>query len=78
MCFNYRDLNKACPKDVFPLPHIDLLVDNTAKNAFLSFMDGFSRYNKIKMASKDKENNPFITYWDMFCYKVITIRVAKC
>ena len=45
MCVDFRDLNKVCPKDDFPLPHIDVLVDNTARSALMSFMDGFSRYN---------------------------------
>ena len=50
MCVDYRDLNRASPKDNFPLPHIDTLVDNTTKNSRFSFMDGFSRYNQIRMA----------------------------
>uniref|UniRef100_A0A2N9HPP3 Uncharacterized protein n=1 Tax=Fagus sylvatica TaxID=28930 RepID=A0A2N9HPP3_FAGSY len=50
MCVDYRDLNRASPKDNFPLPHIDTLVDNTATNVVFSFMDGFSGYNQIKMA----------------------------
>ena len=45
MCVDYRDLNKASPKDNFPLPHIDTLVDNIATNRFFSFMDDFSGYN---------------------------------
>ena len=45
VCVNYRDLNKASPKDDFPLPHIDMLVDSTAGHSMLSFMDGFSGYN---------------------------------
>ena len=45
MCVNYRDLNRASPKDNFPLPHIDTLVDNTTKHSLFSFMDGFSSYN---------------------------------
>ena len=45
MCVDFEDLNKAGPKDNFPLPHIDVLVDNTASYALLSFMDGFSGYN---------------------------------
>ena len=45
MCVDFRDLNKANLKDDFPMPHIDILVDNTAGHALLSFMDGFSRYN---------------------------------
>ena len=50
MCINYRDLNKASPKDDFPLTHIDVLVNNTAGHKKLSFMDSFSGYNQIKMA----------------------------
>ena len=50
MCVDFQDLNKTIPKDDFPLPHIDILVDNTAGHALLSFMDGFSGYNHIKMA----------------------------
>ena len=54
MYVDYRDLNRASSKDNFPLPHIDTLVDNTAKHSLFSFMDGFSGYNQIKMALKDK------------------------
>ena len=55
MCVDYRDLNKASPKDDFPLPHIDMLVDSTTKFKFFSFMDGFSGYNQIRMALEDME-----------------------
>ena len=44
MCVDFRDLNKASPKDDFPLPHIDILVDNIAGHALLLFMDGFSGF----------------------------------
>ncbi|KAG8500234.1 hypothetical protein CXB51_004341 [Gossypium anomalum] len=71
MCVDYRDLNRASPKDNFPLPHIDTLVDNTAKHSLFSFMDGFSGYNQIKMASEDMEKTTFITMWGTFCYKVM-------
>ena len=47
VCVNFRDLNKANPKDDFPLLHIDLLVDNTTGHSMLSFMDGFLGYNQI-------------------------------
>ena len=60
MCVNYRDLNKASPKDDFPLPHIDVLVDNTAQASVLSFMDGFSGYNQIKMALEDMEKTTLV------------------
>lgn len=53
MCVDYRDLNYASPKDDFLLPQIDILVDNTAKHFIFSFMDRFSGYNQIKMASLD-------------------------
>ena len=52
MCVDFRDLNKASPKDEFSLPHIDVLVDNIAGHALFAFMDGFSGYNQIKMALK--------------------------
>ena len=45
ICVDYRDLNKACPKDDFPLPYIDVLIDNITTCAIYSFMDGFSVYN---------------------------------
>lgn len=61
MCVDYRDLNKVSPKDDFPLPHIDMLIDNTAKFKVFSFMDGFSRYNQIRMIPEDREKISFIT-----------------
>lgn len=57
MCFNYRDLNIEIPKDDFPLPHIDVLVDNTSQFSVFSFMDDFSSYTQIKMAPNDMEKN---------------------
>ena len=71
MCMDYRDLNRASPKDNFPLPHIDSLVDNTATNAMFSFMDGFSGYNQIKMAEEDKSKTTFVTHWGTFVYDVM-------
>ena len=71
VCVDYRDLNKASLKDGFPLPHIDILVDNTAKNATYSFMDEFSSYNQIRMEEEDKEKTTFVTSWGTFCYKVM-------
>ncbi|RDY00497.1 hypothetical protein CR513_16327, partial [Mucuna pruriens] len=71
MCIDYRDLNRASPKDNFSLPHIDLLVDITAQHSCYSFMIGFSGYNQIWMALEDKEKTTFITMWGTFCYKVM-------
>ena len=69
---DYRDLNRASPKDNFPLSHIDVLVDNTTNFALFFFMDGFSGYNQIKMTLKDMEKTTFITLWGTFCYKVMS------
>ena len=71
MCVDYRDLNRASPKDNFPLPHIDTLVDNMAKHSLFSFMNGFLGYNQIRMASEDMEKTTFLTMWGTFCYKVM-------
>ena len=72
MCVDYRDLNRESPKDNFPLPHIDVLVDNTTNHHMFSFMDGFSGYNQIRMFPEDREKTTFITLWGTFCYKVMS------
>ena len=71
LCVDFRDLNKTCNKDDFPLPHIDVLVDKMAGSALTSFMDGFSGYNQIKMAPKDMTKTTFTTEWGIYCYTVI-------
>ena len=59
MCVDYKDLNRASPKDNFPLPHIDTLIDNTVTNMFFSFMTGFLGSNQIKMVEEDKAKTVF-------------------
>ncbi|RDX83649.1 hypothetical protein CR513_35416, partial [Mucuna pruriens] len=71
ICVDYRELNRAIPKDDFPLPHINVLVDNTTKHSCFSFMDGFSRYYQIRMAPEDMEKTTFITQWGTFYYRVM-------
>ena len=71
MCVDYRDLNRASPKDNFQLPYIDILVDNTTANRFFSFMDGFSGYNQIKMAEENKAKTTFTTRWGTYAYDVM-------
>ena len=61
MCMDFIDLNKACPKDIYPLPHIDQLVESTVSHKLLSFMDAFSSYNQIKMDEADQEKTSFVT-----------------
>ena len=60
-CVDFRNLNKVCSKDEFPLPNMDLLIDSTARSAMFSFMDGFNGYNQIRMASKDAKKTAFRT-----------------
>ena len=71
MCVDFTDLNKACPKDSYPLPRVDVLVDLTARHQLLSFMDAFSGYNQIRMHEADQEKTLFVTSQGLFCYKVI-------
>ena len=71
MCMDFTDLNKACPKDSYPLPRIDQLVDSTAGHKLLSFMDAFSGYNQIRMDKVDQEKTSFITSQGLLCYKVM-------
>jgi hypothetical protein len=58
---DYTSLNKHCPKDPFPLPRIDQIIDSTAGCARLSFLDAYSSYNQIKLKKEDKEKMAFIT-----------------
>ena len=58
---DFTNLNKICPKDSFPLPRIDQMVNSTARHKLLTFMDAFSGYNQIKMAEEDQEKTTFIT-----------------
>ncbi|KAG9450295.1 hypothetical protein H6P81_010260 [Aristolochia fimbriata] len=71
VCVDFRDLNKACPKDDFPLPITELMVDATTGHEALSFMDGSSGYNQIWMDPKDEELTAFRTPKGIFCYKVM-------
>nr|KYP42043.1 Transposon Ty3-G Gag-Pol polyprotein [Cajanus cajan] len=60
MCTNYTDLNKACPKDTYPLLSIDQLVDGAAGHQILSNLDAYSGYNQIRMSPYDEEKTTFI------------------
>ncbi|KAK9951539.1 hypothetical protein M0R45_006977 [Rubus argutus] len=60
MCIDFTDLNKASPKDSFPLPRIEQLVNSTAGHEALSFMDAYSGYNQIKLDPEDQEHTSFM------------------
>jgi len=61
MCVDYTDLNKAYPRDAYPLPNIDQLVDGVDGNKVLNFLDAYSGYNQIPMATTDMSKTTFIT-----------------
>ena len=71
LCIDFTDINKACPKDSFPLPRIDLIVDATAGHELLSFMDAFSGYNQISMDPDDQEKTSFVTAQGTYYYRVM-------
>lgn len=72
MCVDFIDLNKVCPKDYFPLPRINQLVDNASGHQFLSFVDAFSGYNQTMMNEEDKEKNAFKTESCTYHYNVMS------
>jgi len=65
---DYRNLNAACPKDKFPLLITNVMIDNTYGFERMSFMDGFSGYNQIKMFPEDKKHVSFRTLLGIYCY----------
>jgi hypothetical protein len=63
------DLNKACPKDNFPTPFINQIVDECTCCEVFSFMDGFSGYNQIQIKPEDQHKTTFIYPWGTFYYQ---------
>ncbi|XP_049381358.1 uncharacterized protein LOC125845912 [Solanum stenotomum] len=71
VCVDYRDLNKASPKDDFSLPNIQILIDNCAKHELQSFVDCFTGYHQILLDDEDAKKTAFITPWGVYCYRVM-------
>jgi hypothetical protein len=72
MCVDYTSLNKVCPKDLFPLPRIDQVVDSTAGCETLCFLDAYSRsYHQIAMCIVDQLATSFITPFGAYCYQTM-------
>ena len=71
MCTDYTDLNKACPKDSYPLPSIDRLVDGASGKEMMSFLDAYSGYNQRQMYEPDIPKTAFTTDTANYCYKVM-------
>lgn len=68
MYVDYTDLNKAFPKDHYPLPSINQLIDATAGYQVLSFLDAFSGYHQISMNRDDIPRTAFITPKGTYAY----------
>ena len=77
VCIDYTNLNNACPKYSFPLPRIDQIVDSTARQGMLSFLDAFSGYHQIPMGPDDEEKTTFIISHGLYCYKVMSFRLKN-
>ena len=71
MCVDFIDLNKACPKDPFPMPRIDQLVDATVGHPRISFLDAFQGYHQIPLTLDDQEKTAFVTLIGNYHYKVM-------
>ncbi|XP_022867175.1 uncharacterized protein LOC111386905 [Olea europaea var. sylvestris] len=71
VCIDFTDLNKACSKDSYPLPRIDSLVDSTSGHKLYSFLDAFSGYHQIPMATEDQEKTSFMADSAIYCYKAM-------
>jgi hypothetical protein len=72
VCVDYRDINKACPKDNFPTPFVDQIVDDCAGSEIFSLMDGFYGYNQINIVPEDQHKTYFIFPWGTFAYRKLT------
>ena len=71
VCVDFTDLNKACPKDPFPMPKIDQLVDATVGHPQMSFLDAFQGYHQIPLTLDDQEKTAFVTPVRNYQYKVM-------
>jgi hypothetical protein len=71
MCIDYTNLNKACPKDPYPLPRIDQIVDSTSGCDLLSFLDAYSGFHQIQMSRQDRKHTAFVIVDGLYCYVVM-------
>ncbi|GAA0157437.1 hypothetical protein LIER_14705 [Lithospermum erythrorhizon] len=69
MCTDFTSLNKACPKDFYPLPCLSRLVDGSTGHEVFNFMDASRGYHQIKMCLEDEEKTAFITEYGLYCWK---------
>jgi len=71
VCIDFINLNEVCPKNGYPLPRIDQLVEATSGYELLSFMDAYSGNNQIKMHPPDEDKTAFTIGRGIYCYKVM-------
>jgi hypothetical protein len=69
VCVDYRDINKSCPKDNYPTPFVDQIVDDCAGSEIFFLMDGFYGYNHINIFPTDQHKTTFICLWGTFAYR---------
>jgi len=77
VCIDFCDLNEACPKYEFLLPITDVMIDNMCGFKRMSFMDGFSVYNQIKMYPDDEKYTSFRTSLGVYYYTVMPLRLKN-
>ncbi|GLU18539.1 hypothetical protein SLE2022_348350 [Rubroshorea leprosula] len=68
MCINYTNLNDPCPKDCYPMPNIDKLVEAASGNERLSLLDAYSGYHQVPMAPEDEDKTSFYAGDEIYCY----------
>jgi hypothetical protein len=71
LCVDFKDVNRAYPKDPFPLPRIDQIVDATTGHDSLCFLDAYSGYHQIKVKESDQAATSFITPYGPFCFNIM-------
>ena len=72
VCVDFTDLNRACPKDLVPMPKIDQLIDATYGHPRMSFLDAFQGYHQIALAADDQEKTAFISPDANYHYTVMS------
>jgi hypothetical protein len=77
VCVDYRDFNKACPKDNFPTFVVDQIVDECTGSEIFSLMDGFSGYNQINIVPEDQHKTDFICHWGTFAYRKLPFGIKN-
>ena len=68
ICIDFRNLNRACTKDHYPLPKMETLLQRVTGSGMISMLDGFSGYNQVRLRAEDRHKTTFSTPWGTFEY----------